>query len=131
MLDHLGLAVPDLAAARRYYDVIMPLLGYEPYFSRDKQFSYQRMEGKPGTYIFFYLATEDGNYSHRRAGLQHMAFKVRTRAEVDGVHEKAIDLGNVIVRGPGLFPQYHKNYYAVFWYDPHGFMLEAVCHRPE
>jgi catechol 2,3-dioxygenase-like lactoylglutathione lyase family enzyme len=129
MLDHLGVNVPDLAAARRYYDVIMPLLGFEPFFSADRQFSYQRKEGKPGTTIFFYLATEESSYSRRRAGLQHLAFKVRTRAEVDAVHAKVVELGNEIVRGPGVFPQYHENYYAVFWHDPHGFMLEAVCHR--
>ena len=34
-----------------------------------------------------------------------------------------------IVHPPQEFPQYHPGYYAVFWLDPEGFMLEAVCHK--
>jgi hypothetical protein len=29
-----------------------------------------------------------------------------------------------------MFPHYHENYYASFWFDPHGFLLEIVCHKP-
>lgn len=131
MIDHLGLAVPDLAAAKAYYDEIMPLVGYEPFFEADRQFSYQRTEGKPGTHLFFYVADEPGEFSHRRTGLQHFAFKVRSRQQVDAVHERAAALGSKTVRPPGIYPQYHENYYAAFWLDPHGFMLEAVCHVAE
>lgn len=130
MLDHLGINVPDLAIAKRYYDVMMPLLGFEPFFDSDKQFSYQPAAGKPGTRIFFYTTPEARDYSRLRTGLQHLAFRRRTRDEVDAVHAKVVELGDEIIRGPGLFPQYHENYYAIFWHDPHGFMLEAVCHRP-
>jgi catechol 2,3-dioxygenase-like lactoylglutathione lyase family enzyme len=129
MLDHLGLNVPDLAAARRYYDAIMPMLGFEPFVSSDRQFSYQRTEGKPGTRIFFYSGSDETGFSRHRTGLQHLAFRVRTRSDVDEIHAKVVELGNDIVRGPGLFQQYHRDYYAVYWQDPHGFMLEAVCHE--
>jgi catechol 2,3-dioxygenase-like lactoylglutathione lyase family enzyme len=131
MLDHLGVNVPDLAVARRYYDVIMPLLGFEPFFSSDREFSYQRAEGKPGTRIFFYSALDGSVYSRRQTGLQHLAFRVSRRADVDAIHAKVVELGNEIIRGPDLFPQYHENYYAIYWHDPNGFMLEAVCHHAD
>lgn len=130
MLDHLGINVPDLNAAKDYYDVMMPLLGFEPFFATDKEFSYQPAGGKPGTRIFFYSAPDESNYSRRHVGLQHLAFRARSRSEVDTAFSKAVGLGNDIIFEPQLFPKYHDNYYASFWHDPHGFMLEIVCHKP-
>lgn len=129
MLDHVGVNVPELDAAKAYYDVMMPVLGMEPFFESDKEFSYRPAGGKPGTTIFFYRAPDLGDYSRRRVGLQHLAFRARARSEVDAAYAKAVELGNGIVFEPQLFPQYHENYYASFWHDPHGFMLEMVCHR--
>ncbi|HJR46302.1 MAG TPA: VOC family protein [Actinomycetota bacterium] len=131
MLDHLGINVPDLAAAKGYYDVMMPVLGFEPFFISDKEFSYRPAGGKPGTVIFFYAAPDASDYSRRRVGLQHLAFRARTRPEVDAAHAKAVELGNDIIFEPQMFPKYHENYYAAFWHDPHGFMLESVCQKPE
>ena len=130
MLDHLGINVPDRKAAKSYYDVMMPLLGMEPFHEGDDHFSYQPAEGKPGTRIFFYRPPDEGDYSRRRVGLQHIAFRARARAEVDAAYAKAVELGDDIIFEPQLFPQYHENYYAAFWHDPHGFMLEIVCNKP-
>ena len=130
MLDHLGINVPDLVAAKAYYDVMMPLLGFEPMFDDETVFCYQPAGGKPGTRVFFYRPPDQGDYSRRRVGLQHLAFRARERSEVDVAYAKAVELGNDIIFEPQLFPRYHENYYAAFWHDPHGFMLEIVCHRP-
>jgi catechol 2,3-dioxygenase-like lactoylglutathione lyase family enzyme len=69
MLGHLGINVPDLAAARRYYDELMPLVGFEPYFHADDEFAYRPADNKPGTYLFFYPAAQPGEYSSQRTGL--------------------------------------------------------------
>lgn len=130
MLDHVGLNVSDLAAARRYYDAIMPSLGFEPFVDTAEEFSYHPAGGKPGTRIFFYLAPEPDVYVRKRVGLQHLAFRARTRTQVDDAHAKALELGSEILFRPQLFPQYHESYYATFWFDPHGFLLELVCHKP-
>jgi catechol 2,3-dioxygenase-like lactoylglutathione lyase family enzyme len=129
MLDHVGVNVPDLAAAKTYYDVMMPLLGFEPFFITEKEFSYQPAGGKPGTRMFFYSAPDKDAYSRRRVGLQHLAFRARERTEVDVAHARAVEFGNDIIFEPQLFPKYHEHYYASFWHDPHGFMLEIVCHK--
>lgn len=54
MLGHLGINVPDLSVAKRYYDALMPLVGFEPFFAADDEFSYRPAGNKPGTYLFFY-----------------------------------------------------------------------------
>ena len=130
MIDHIGLNVPDLEAAKRYYDVMMPFLGYEPFIASDEQFSYRPEGEKPGTTVFFYAAPEKSEYVHKHVGLEHLAFRARTRSQVDDAHTKALELGSQILFSPRLFPQYHANYYASFWFDPHGFLLEIVCNKP-
>jgi catechol 2,3-dioxygenase-like lactoylglutathione lyase family enzyme len=130
VLDHIGLNVFDLAAAKIYYDAVMPLCGFEPFFATDDQFSYQPAGGKPGTRVFFYPAPLRSEYERKQVGLEHLAFRARTREEVDDAHATAVALESRILYAPRLFPQYHANYYASFWFDPHGFLLEIVCHKP-
>jgi catechol 2,3-dioxygenase-like lactoylglutathione lyase family enzyme len=129
MLGHLGINVPDLPIAKRYYDALMPLVGFEPYFHTDGEFSYKPADNKPGTYLFFYLATEPGEYSSQRDSLQHLAFMVRRRSLIHAVHDHVVSVGGTIIHPPQHFPQYPGHYYATFWYDPFGIKLEAVCHH--
>ena len=51
-LDHLGINVPDVRAARSYYDELMPLVGFASFFAGDDWFSYAPADG-PGTQLFF------------------------------------------------------------------------------
>lgn len=129
MLGHLGINVPDLAAARRYYDALMPLVGFEPFFDGDDEFAYKPADNKPGTYLFFYPAAQPGEYSSQRTGLQHLAFIVRYRSLVHKVHDHVMRIGGTVIHRPQHFPQYPGHYYATFWYDPFGLKLEAVCHH--
>jgi catechol 2,3-dioxygenase-like lactoylglutathione lyase family enzyme len=128
MLGHLGVNVPDLAAAKRYYERLMPAVGFEEFLSADDQFAYRPAGGKPGTHLFFYPATEGSSYSRRAVGLQHLAFMVRTRSAVRAVHRLVTDMGDEVLHEPQNFPQYPPPYFATFWLDPSGLMLEAVCH---
>ena len=132
-LGHLGINVADLPRAKAYYDELMPMLGFEPFFAREDEFSYRPAAGKPGTYLFFYPAQEaaSGSYSRHHVGLQHLAFIVKTRAQVLAAHEWALEHGNEAIHAPQEFPQYHPGYFATFWLDPEGMMLEVVCHRDE
>lgn len=129
MLGHLGVNVPDLAVVKAYYGEIMPLVGFEPFLSSDDELAFMPAGGKRGTYLFFYPATEPAPYSRHRPGLQHLAFMVPTRSAVTAIHERVTDLGSDIIHEPQAFPQYPQPYYATFWSDPFGFMIEAVCHH--
>jgi len=131
MLGHIGVNVHDLARAKAYYDSLMPLLGFEPHLVAADQFAYRRIGGQPGTSLFFYPALEQAPYSRHRPGLQHLAFLVESRAAVQAAYTQAQALGSEVVHPPRLFPQYRPYYYAAFWLDPEGFMLEAVCLKEE
>ena len=132
MIGHLGINVPDLERAKAYYDALMPAVGFETFVADVDQFAYRPAHGKPGTLLFVYPATDadrDGGYSRDRTGLQHLAFMVPTRGAVHRVHDLVVELGSEVVAAPQDYPQYPPPYYACFWLDPHGFLLEAVCHK--
>ena len=58
---------------------------------------------------------------------------MRTRSAVVQVHELVGELipqfGGRTLYEPQVFPQYPQPYFATFWLDPWGLMLEAVCHH--
>jgi catechol 2,3-dioxygenase-like lactoylglutathione lyase family enzyme len=94
-IDHLGLGVPDVEAAKVYYDEFMPLVG----FVREWESGYRATDWY-GAQIFLYSTLEDGEYSRHRIGLQHISFYVPTRADVHRVHEWAKERGHEIVHEP-------------------------------
>jgi hypothetical protein len=111
----------------------MPLCGFEAYLDSEDEFAYRPAGTKPGTYLFFYPSVEQSGYSRNQTGLQHLAFMVRSRSAVRAVHssiaELATEFGGHVLHEPQVFPQYPQPYFATFWLDPWGFMLEAVCHH--
>ena len=123
-IDHIGLGVADVDAARAYYDELLPLLG----FVRQWETGYRATDWY-GAQIFLYPALEESDYSRHRVGLQHLSFHVATRAEVHRVHEWAQGRNHEIVHPPRPFPEYHEHFYATFFLDLHGFLLEAVTYE--
>jgi catechol 2,3-dioxygenase-like lactoylglutathione lyase family enzyme len=129
MVGHLGLNVPDLVQAKKYYDELMPLLRYQVFPTDETQCAYMPEPGRRDAYLFFYEATDLAPYSRHRPGLQHLAFIVPTRTEVRAVHARVRALASEVLLAPREFPEYPPPYFATFWLDPFGFMLETVCHH--
>lgn len=135
MIDHMGVGVRDLQAARAFYDaafaplgvaVVMSVsaeqtggvahLGYGPTADRrDIQ------AGKPSFWI---------SQGEAPTGPMHVAFLAADRAQVDAFHAAALAAGGTDNGAPGVRPHYHPNYYAAFVLDPEGRNVEAVCHAP-
>ena len=130
-IDHIGIGVPDLAAAKEYYDGLMSVLGLREWFETGPEgpLNYGP-DGALGSQLFFYRA-EPRTYSHGQPGLHHLAFLVASRQVVRDAHHWARERGAVILDEPQEFPQYDEHCFATYWLDPHGFKLEAVCHSPE
>jgi catechol 2,3-dioxygenase-like lactoylglutathione lyase family enzyme len=77
-IDHIGIGVPDLAAAKEYYDELMPILGLRQWFPTTPELNYGP-DGGIGPQIFFYQALEPGAYARHGTGLQHLSFMVPSR----------------------------------------------------
>ncbi len=63
-IDHIGIGVPDLVAAKQYYDDLMSVLGLREWFetSPGGPLNYGP-DGAQGSQLFFYKAGEPGTYS--------------------------------------------------------------------
>ncbi len=121
MLDHLGLTVSDLARSKAFYAAALAPLGY----SLVMEF---------GDHAGFGVAPKPDFWLAPGAPVQppiHVAFRARTRAEVDAFHRAALRAGGRNNGDPGLRPHYHPTYYGAFVLDPDGNNVEAVCHAAQ
>ena len=127
MIDHLSLAVNDMAKSRQFYDAVLEPLGYGRVMDFDhagKVFSGYGPAKKPAFWIY-------GGYGTAHPGPgAHVAFLAPNRPAVDAFHRQALARGGRDEGKPGLRPDYHANYYGAFVFDPDGHKLEAVCHAP-
>ena len=118
-----------LSRQRRADDLYTLNCEEPPFLAADDEFAFRPAGGKPGTFLFFYPTAEPGEHSRHRTGLQHLAFMVKTRSAVERVHQFVQRTGGEVLHEPQSFPQYPPPYFAMFWLDPFGIMLEAVCHH--
>ncbi|HXQ11492.1 MAG TPA: VOC family protein [Caulobacteraceae bacterium] len=124
MLDHIELAVTDIATARAFYDQALGAVGAEVVMSVGSGARIALGYGSEGKPCFWVVQGPP------LTGHLHVAFAVKDRATVDAFHAAAIAAGGRDNGPPGLRPQYHPNYYGAFVFDPGGHNIEAVCHMP-
>jgi catechol 2,3-dioxygenase-like lactoylglutathione lyase family enzyme len=70
----------------------------------------------------------DTAFDAYRAGLHHLCFRARSRADVDAVHAFVVGLGATVVHPPQE-DEWAPGYYSVLFEDPGGLRLE-VNHVP-
>jgi catechol 2,3-dioxygenase-like lactoylglutathione lyase family enzyme len=59
----------------------------------------------------------------------HVAFRVKSKAQVDAFHRAALEAGAQDNGAPGPRPAYSENYYACFVLDPDGNNIEAMINE--
>lgn len=125
MLDHIGLAVTDLARSRAFYEAALAPLGITvlEVIDENEAGGTAVMMGDSEPFFVFADNEQPGEGTH-------VAFRASSRAQVDGFYEAAMAAGGKDNGAPGIRAQYHPNYYAAFVHDPDGINVEAVCHLP-
>jgi catechol 2,3-dioxygenase-like lactoylglutathione lyase family enzyme len=136
-IDHIQITVRDWPVAVAFYDQLMPLLG----FNTDKRtsatistYDFQVVEYNHPRVGFAITsprqAFKNDNVHRRRPGsLHHLAFRARSREEVDTLHGELQAIGAVIVSPPREYPEYTPSgYYALFFKDLEGIKYEIVTH---
>jgi catechol 2,3-dioxygenase-like lactoylglutathione lyase family enzyme len=119
MIDHLGIAVSDLAKSVAFYKQALAPLGYELVMQMDTYAGFG-VGGKPDFWI------GAGQPKDR----VHVAFATKSRSVVRDFYSAAIAAGGKDNGGPGIRAIYHPEYYGAFVLDPDGHNIEAVCHEP-
>jgi len=124
-VDHVYLAVTDLARSEAFYDRVMRALGFK---KGDK-----RIGGDPHAHYFNQVvqislrpARSSSVHDSYAPGLHHLCLQVADRATVDALEKELRTLG-VEVMAAAEYPEYHDDYYAIFFADPDGIRFEIVA----
>jgi predicted lactoylglutathione lyase len=134
IIDHINITVKDLKVAEPFYDKLLPVLG----FSLDHKFKgtvpeheFDVIEYCHPILIFAINSPRKvfkNDTIHRRkpGALHHLAFKAKSREEVDELSLKIKETGANIVSKPKFYPQHGESYYALFFKDLEGIKYEIV-----
>jgi len=137
VIDHIQITVGDFPVAVAFYDRLMPLLGFSPEKRVSATISthdFQVVEYSHARLAFAITSPRQSfrndNVHRRRPGsLHHLAFRVKSREEVDKLHREVKAIGAVIVSPPREYPEYTPaGYYALFFKDLEGIKYEVVTH---
>ncbi len=125
-LSHISLNVSDLRRSTRFYDLFLSCLGFRRCRTIQTEVGYSNESVK------VFLRACDPRFLrrsyHRKAvGLNHLAFQVASREEVDRVHVKLVkDLEVQVLYGTPRAFDVQYEYYALFVEDPDRIKLEVV-----
>ncbi|MGA2129098.1 MAG: VOC family protein [Xanthobacteraceae bacterium] len=106
MIDHVSIAVRDLARAVAFYQAVLTALGHD------------RLEDRPATVGFgkrypeFWLNLRDGHMPLAADSGAHVCLRAPTTAAVDAFHAAALAAGGSSDGAPGLRPHFGDGYYA-------------------
>jgi catechol 2,3-dioxygenase-like lactoylglutathione lyase family enzyme len=121
-LDHIDLRVKDFKRAMKFYEKLLPELGFACDRSDDTWGTfYSAGKDRPSDFFGF---TED---PHHRPNGTRVAFWAETRDEVDRIAKLVGQIGGRNPEGPEICPGYSPGYYAFFFEDPDGNKLEICC----
>jgi catechol 2,3-dioxygenase-like lactoylglutathione lyase family enzyme len=117
-LDHIGIGVRELKAARKFYAAALGAIGMKINMDVGEAFGIGSRTEK-----IFWLGRD-----RRAAGGNHIALRVDHREEVDAFHAAAMAAGGKDNGKPGPRPHYGPHYYAAFVKDREGNNIEVVCY---
>lgn len=120
MIDHVSIAVCDLAAATRFYEAVLGTLGLA------------KLQARPATVGFgkkypeFWINLRRDMAPMAADSGAHICLRAREPAMVDAFFAAALAAGGTSDGAPALRPQHGEGYYAAFIRDADGNRIEAV-----
>jgi catechol 2,3-dioxygenase-like lactoylglutathione lyase family enzyme/GNAT superfamily N-acetyltransferase len=129
-IDHIYLAVSDLARSEVFYDQVMEILGFRKNtFPNDGDRHIQYYNRHFG-FVLRPAHSAQRVHDSLAPGLHHFCFRVEDAAAVDAIARRFVEVG-VTCSSPQLYPEYAPDYCAIFFMDPDGIRLEISNYRQE
>lgn len=133
-INHLRLTVSDIPRAKAFYDPVMYRLGYRLVEESATRLAWASW-APHGSLHWFIMSVADPtskNEKHDRysPGFHHLAWNVKSRAEVDAFYQFLLERGVPILDPPAEY-EYEPGYYAFFFSDPDDLKLEVMHVDPE
>ena len=116
-IDHLWIRVADVAAAKRFYELVAPHGGFRLRTDTPER---AQFAGASGSFSLV-AGTPAENV--------HLAFAVDDDETVAAFHRAATEAGYADNGSPGERPVYHAGYYGAYVLDPDGNNVELVNHN--
>ena len=120
MIDHVSVAVRDLAAGSRFYESVLATLGYTKMVARATTIGFGKQ------YPDFWINLRPNMATPDPAGGVHVCLRAPNVEAVDAFHAAALRAGGSTEGPPGERPEYTPGYYAAFVRDPDSNRIEAV-----
>jgi glyoxylase I family protein len=129
LIHHIDLTVTELDRSRHFYDHVLGFIGY--FRSDDHESGTDWDLIGPGPFVSIGIIKAKGKHAARvhdrgSTGLHHLALTAGSRADVDLLYAKLLEIEAAVLDPPALYPRYHPDYYALFFSDPDGLKLEYV-----
>jgi catechol 2,3-dioxygenase-like lactoylglutathione lyase family enzyme len=120
VIDHISIAVRDLAASVRFYEAVLAPLRMTKLESRATTVGFGKQ------YPEFWINLLSAMQPVPAQSGAHVCFRARSTEMIDAFHAAALKAGGSDDGAPGLRPQHGEGYYAAFIRDPDGNRIEAV-----
>ena len=124
-LYHIQLNVSDSKKSLPFYRDLLTYFEYEIIDESD-----EHIGASNNTTDFWILQAEhkDNVFHRKNAGVNHIAFKVASKEEVDQFCKEFLAPRNIttLYDSPKPFTEYSEDYYAVFFEDPDRLKIEVV-----
>lgn len=127
MFHHIELYVSDLEISIKFWTPLLEKLGYDPERWSDGM-NYIGGEDEP--YVCLLQAPEEhraAGYHRKRVGLNHLAFKAKSRQQVDELRDWLKASGHTLLYDDRYPYATAPEYYALFCEDPDRLKLEVVA----
>ena len=130
MMHHLDLAVSDVERSLAFYLAVLGPVGLHeemryPTYRGTEEVVYLRVGDG---YVGFRKA-DGGAHEYYNVGIEHFAFYVDTREEVDAAYQRCLDIG-ARIHFPPEEDRDIEGFYELFVFDPDGLRVEVACAPP-
>ena len=120
MIDHVSIAVRDLAAAAAFYDRVLAPLGLARMVERERTVGFCKR------YPEFWLNRREVLVAAGADTGSHVCLRAPDEDAVRAFHAAALALGGTDAGAPGPRPAAMTTYFVAFIQDPDGNKIEAV-----
>ena len=128
MLHHIEIYVSDLNTSHAFWSNLLAKIGYEVSGKWDEGFTLSNEKDAYFTFVQVSKKYAAHKYHRCGVGLNHLAFKVENKSEVDAIRQHCLDNG-IICLYDDKFPHANggQDYYALFLEDPDRIKVEFVA----
>ena len=128
-IHHVDLAVTDVTRSLGFYLSLLGPLGWAeevryPTYRGTEEVVY--LSAAAGGQALGLRPADGGTHNYYNVGIEHLAFEVDSRDEVDAAHERCLARGDN-VHFPPEEDRDIRGYYGTFVFDPDGIRVEVFC----